>query len=782
MRPGNSLYQERLRHPSLNETVLPQGAHMRWPTTCLWQPGDKCSTVSANPFYSSLQPRIADIHMKRQQMEHSQPAPTGVSRPSEIMCDNELLFSDDRDNSTQLSSFGNAFSLRSIKAYSGPLSFSFLRSIMGNSYQQRYLQLIRSLSMSSPRYSDIDSLVIMPLTVFDPFKDAQSISTVSQRIPRPIVCRGLLIDAVRLLIHNTPDIVTLYDLEQSARWFVATAPRSIWFSDQNGLEVSIRICQEASKCRYAHSAPIGFLYSYFKASNLPLDTNLERETSLIISTGHLKLGLELYLLIYKYYLIRKTIVFASAHSLNAELQSFTIRTNTRRIYSQLHSVSADIQALRARKTVFQNFRESFPVAATRMNQLVQCLKMALNDASMKILRHQKKHDKNREYWRAKSVELEQTTMQQRKMQQSLQQEIQRLEQQVRSSNLARARASKGAEKIQSSVDKLRSKAAAKEAELGRLNAQLKELNQKLTDKKWQINETQTAHKRELETNLSAMRKEFNRLDVLLSATFSENKPAELHSIMTNMQSYVSRITKIRDLNSALPELGSLGDKVLAIHTHGGAQLISNSITAMQRIEYKVPSKFLSIVTATGISISQRSTLLKELGVFLSQKQSHLMAYCTATTKQYTAAFTEHGNKSSCTLQSNPDVSVVITSASIQPKLCFQRHSYDMTVQDSSGDDKEIEPSASTPKKEEPLSLLGASIPWTLLRYRYSSSWTLEQNILQYLRQTCTLENRIANFHHHRDSSKGPNFAKSISKKSDEYCKKPGIADSNTLME
>lgn len=158
------------------------------------------------------------------------------------------------------------------------------------------------------------------------------------------------------------------------------------------------------------------------------------------------------------------------------------------------------------------------------------------------------------------------------------------------------------------MDKLRSKAAAKEAELGRLNAQLKELNQKLTDKKWQINETQTAHKRELETNLSAMRKEFNRLDVLLSATFSENKPAELHSIMTNMQSYVSRITKIRDLNFALPELGSLGDKVLAIHTHGGAQLISNSITAMQRIEYKVPSKFLSIVTATGISISQRSTL------------------------------------------------------------------------------------------------------------------------------------------------------------------------------
>ena len=279
-----------------------------------------------------------------------------------------------------------------------------------------------------------------------------------------------------------------------------------------------------------------------------------------------------------------------------------------------------------------------------------------------------------------------------------------------------------------------------------------------------------------------MRKEFNRLDVLLSATFSENKPAELHSIMTNMQSYVSRIIKIRDLNSALPELGSLGDKVLAIHTHGGVQLISNSITAMQRIEYKVPSKFLSIVTATGISISQRSTLLKELGMFLSQKQSHLMAYCTATTKHYTAAFTEHGNKSSCTLQSNPDVSVVITSASIQPKLCFQRHSYDMTAQDSSGDDKEIEPSASTPKKEEPLSLLGASIPWTLLRYRYSSSWTLEQNILQYLRQTCTLENRIASFYHHRDSSKGPNFEKSISKKSDEYCKKPGIADSNTLME
>lgn len=87
---------------------------------------------------------------------------------------------------------------------------------------------------------------------------------------------------------------------------------------------------------------------------------------------------------------------------------------------------------------------------------------------MKILRHQKKHGQSKEYWRTKSAELEQSAMRQRKVQQDLQDQIQRLEQRVKSSTLAKTRVSRGAEKIQSSVDKLNNKMAAKKGRTGRI--------------------------------------------------------------------------------------------------------------------------------------------------------------------------------------------------------------------------------------------------------------------------------------------------------------------------
>ncbi|EFO64445.1 Hypothetical protein GLP15_1395, partial [Giardia lamblia P15] len=661
MHPGSNLYQEYCQRLPFVKGALLGDMHTWYPTNNPWQLGDQGFAMSTRSLYPSLQPCITDIHIKRQQAERSRSASIYLEMNylPETVSDSSLLFPADQDDKKSLRIPNSNFPLHLPKVSSFPLGPSFLKSITGKSCRQRYLTLLELLPAAT---SHVENALIShasntsPSTTLNLSQSTQLVSLAHRAILRPIACRGLLIDAVRLLVCSTPNIVTLSSLEHSARWFFTTAPHSIWFSDRNGLSTSIHICREAIKCKSTCSPPISFLYSYFKASNLPLDTSFEKASSITISTGHLRLGLELYLLAYKYYLIRKTILFTSAHSLNTELQSLAIRTNTQQIYSQLTNVSTDIQALWAQKTTLQNFRESLPVSAIRMNQRIQLLKMALNDASMKILRHQKKHSQSKEYWRTKSVELERNTMHQRKVQQELQDQIQRLEQRVKSSTLTKTRVSKGTEKIQSSVDKLNNKMAARKGELDGLNKQIKDLHKTLTDKEWQIATTQSVHKREFEANSLALRTELNRLDVLLSTSFAENNPTSLHSIIANMQLYIARITKTKDVNLTLPELGALEEKILAIHKTGLIQLLSDSISTMQRINYKFPSKFLGLVAATCISLQQRTTLLKELCTFLSKAQPHLMACCTATVAARTS-------KPSTLLPSNPDISVVITSTS-----------------------------------------------------------------------------------------------------------------------
>ncbi|EFO63037.1 Hypothetical protein GLP15_4548, partial [Giardia lamblia P15] len=272
-----------------------------------------------------------------------------------------------------------------------------------------------------------------------------------------------------------------------------------------------------------------------------------------------------------------------------------------------------------------------------------------------------------------------------------------------------------------------------------------------------------------------------------STSFAENNPISLHSIIANMQLYIARITKTKDVNLTLPELGALEEKILAIHKTGLIQLLSDSISTMQRINYKFPSKFLGLVAATCISLQQRTTLLKELCTFLSKAQPHLMACCTATVAARTS-------KPSTLLPSNPDISVVITSTSIQPKLCFQQSSDDTTVPDFCGNGeedtgpqrsnstKEALEDASQTKEPEFCNLLGSSIPWNLLHYRYSTSLTLEQNIFQYIRQTCTLNARITRSHHYKYASKYSVADESVNKKSDECFEKSSTPHPSTSVE
>lgn len=787
MRPGSSSYQERLQRLPLVEDAFLGDVRTRYSTAGPWRLGGQCSAVP-----TTLPPCIADIHIKRQQAEHIRPASVYLEMDylPGIVSDSSLLFPTDQDDKKHLRMFHGSFSLHLPKTSSYPLGLSFLKSITGKSCRQRYLKLLDLLSTDALHVTKAlvnHTSSASPSAALDPPQSTQLVLSTHRAILRPIVCRELLTDVVRLLACSASDVVTLSSLERSARWFLTAAPHSIWFSDRNGLSTGVHICRKAIKCKSTCSPPVSFLCSYFKASNLPLDTSVEKISSPTISTGHLRLGLELYLLLYRYYLIRKTLFFASAHSLNTELQSLAVRTNAREIYSQLANVSADIQALWTQKTTLQNFRESLPVSATRMNQRIQLLKMALNDASMKILRHQKKHGQSKEYWRTKSAELEQSAMRQRKVQQDLQDQIQRLEQRVKSSTLAKTRVSRGAEKIQSSVDKLNNKMAAKKEELEGLNKQIKELNQTLTDKEWQITTAQSVRKRELEANSLALHTELNRLDVLLSASFFENKPANLHSIIANMQLYISRITKTKDINLTLPELGALEEQILAIHKTGFIQLLSDSISAMQRINYKFPPKFLGLMAATCISLQQRTALLKELCAFLGKAQPHLMACCTAVSAARTS-------KPSAPLSSNPDVSVIITSTSIQPKLCFQHHSDDATTSSFCGNSeedtgpqgssstKEASEGASQAKEPELCSLLGSPIPWNLLHYRYSTSLTLEQNLLQYLRQTCALNPCIARSHHYKQTLKPSLADESINKKSDECCEKSSTPHPSTPVE
>lgn len=767
MYPGNSLYHRRFKPPS------PNGSARIWQLpNDNWHLKDTHHTVFTRRPSPDNQLPVTDICIKRQKMEENLHVfiPMRVDHLSEIECDNNLLFPEDRvqlgiyDNNNYLYT-PNASPLSSYFSL-GPL---FLKSITGDSYRKKYLQLLESLLACTKRYSsngglDTDHVSTSHSAISDSLQNASSSSLFSapRIIIRSVICRSLFIDAVYLLIHTTPNAITLPDLEQSARWFITNVPRSIWFSDHNGLNVGIRICQDAIKYNNIRSAPISFLYSYFKASNLPLDTSPGKESSMTISMCHLKLGLELYLLMYRYCIIRKTIVFASAHSLNAELQSLAVHTNARRMHFQLTNISTDIKALQSKKTALQAFRESLPAAATRMNQRVQCLKMALSDVSMKILRHQKKHSQSKEYWRAKSVELEQNTAQQRKAQQALQDEMHKLEQQIKSSTLKKERAVEGFEKMQSGVDQINAKLNTKETDFKHLEERARTLEQRIADKGWKIDEIQATQRRELEDSLSAMKAEFNRIDVLVSAVFSENSPTDLHSIITNIQSYVARVSKTKNINTELPELSSLENAIIAVQKTGLFQVISNSLFGIQKTNCIVPSRLLGLMTATGISIQQRTSLLKDFGAFLDQKRPQITAYCIVAAKRNTPSLV-HNNKPSSPLKSNQDISVVITSGSIQSKLCFQRSSDDMTTPDTACNNNEgnTEPPKSAPRgitleatphphKAEPLSLFGAPIPWSLLQYKYSSSWTVEQNIMQYLRQTCTLDDHTTSFHCHKD--------------------------------
>lgn len=257
-----------------------------------------------------------------------------------------------------------------------PLGLSFLKSITGKSCRQRYLKLLDLLSTDALHVTKAlvsHTSSVSPSAALDPPQSTQLVLSTHRAILRPIVCRELLTDVVRLLTCSAPDVVTLSSLERSARWFLTAAPHSIWFSDRNGLSTGVHICREAIKCKSTCSPPVSFLCSYFKASNLPLDTSVEKISSPTISTGHLRLGLS------------STSCYIgttwSERPYSSHLRIRWIQSCSRLQYEQMHerytqlaNVSTDIQALWTQKTTLQNFRESLPVSATRMNQRIQLLK------------------------------------------------------------------------------------------------------------------------------------------------------------------------------------------------------------------------------------------------------------------------------------------------------------------------------------------------------------------------------------------------------------------------
>lgn len=791
MRPNTNIYSKCLT-PSLPRGSVSTGQL----TNDIWYLKDTHSIMTEQHHSLHMQPPVTDLYVQRQRIEENWPilTPVGVNNLSNIRCDNSLLFPDDK---VQLYTYNNSKDLVTQKVTLlpsvSPLGDVFLRSITGETYRRRYLQVLKSLLLHRNIYlhnNDLSTNRFISSTL-DASQNASLPLLASRIIPRSIPYRSILIDAIYLLAYTTPDTMKLSSLTESACWVIQNVPRSIWFPDANGLNIGIRICKNAIHYNQIHSAPVSFLCSYFKTSNLPLDTSPGKESSLPISVCHLRLGLELYILIYKYYLIRKTISFTSAHSLNTELQSLTVHTNSRRLYSQLSRVSTDIQALLSKKAALQTFRESLPVVATRMNQRVQCLKMTLSDITMKILRHQKKHTQNKEYWRAKSVELEQSNVQQRKVQQRLQCEVDKLEKQINLSTLEKAQELKSFEKIKSSIDKLNIKLSTKERDFTNVKEQAREIEQKIADKSWKINELQTTNRRELETSLSAMKTEFNRIDVLLSAIFSENSPTDPRSIITGIQSYVARVSKTKYVNTMLPELNTIEEAITAIQKTEFSLNLSTILSVMQKLNHRIPTKFLTLSTVTGITIQQRTSLIKEIGTFLNQKQSQILASYIGSAKRNSSSLL-HNSTSSSPVQSNPDITVVIKSDSIRSKLSFQRYSDDTTAPDiidknkentghSKGTPRDKSPEV-TPRNQELCNLFGEPIPWNLLRYKYCSSWSIEENIIQYLRKTCTLETHDTSLQCYTGVLLDPIIEDGLSKKSDEHYTKSSIANSDTSME